>query len=231
MRPIPALPCAAVLILTNLALADTVVVGPKADPYKPGYDIEVVSPDTWTGAEAFAQGLPTPGNLMSINSYLENLWVVNVVLTNNSGVNLGAAPLWIGFDDPSHDTNGNSHASNFTWVDGSPINFTDWNAGEPDDAGGDEFYTAIDWQFAQDFGIDPGLLATWNDTPDAGTSGGGGYSDGPYYGLIEVPAASLTPLPNSALVGMTLVGLLLATRAVQTRQNSESAKAARLQTP
>lgn len=212
MRAIQSLASAALLVLTNLALADTVVVGPQADPYKPGYDIEVVSQDSWTGAEAYAQSLAPGANLMSISSYSEDLWICNEILRNYSstgGPSLGAVPVWIGFDDPSQDANGGSHASNFVWADGSSSTFTDWNSGEPNDTNSDEFYTALDWQFAQDFAIDPDLLGTWNDAPDAGTSGGGGYSDGPYYGLIEIPAADVTPLPNSALAGMVLFGLLL----------------------
>lgn len=47
----------------------------------------------------------------------------------------------------------------FLWVDGTPLSYTNWNPGEPNNAGGGEDYVAIS------------NTGTWNDTP-----GGNGFS-------------------------------------------------------
>lgn len=203
--------------------ADIVVVGPMIDPYKAGSSIEVVSQDSWKGAEAYAESIG--GYLMSINSSAENTWVMDNLLVDNSnsgGPNLSDVPVWLGFYDPQSN-DGPNHATNFIWADGSPVVYTGWNVGEPNDdynnnQTGGEHYTAMDWNYAQK-GDDQG---TWDDTPNSGTGNAGsdnfgGNTDGPYYGLIEV---SEVPEPK-ALGGVTLIaiaagGMLMTSRGRRT---------------
>jgi Lectin C-type domain len=228
--------CGAVLLAgaASYARADVEVSGPFSDPYKTGDSLFVVSRDTWTGAEAYAQTLG--GNLMSINSAAENTWVVNNILTSIpenlghggpgvDGINLDLSevPVWIGLSDPTgaaHDDAGSGHAANFHWADGSTSTYLNWNTatGEPNDASPGEYYTAINWHYAQNPG---NPIGTWNDTPNDGTQGYGGNSNGGegdfhgYYGIIEVPTA--VPLPASGWSGLALMGLLGAAKLLKRR--------------
>src|SRR5690606_9970373 len=63
-----------------------------------------------------------------------------VSLSFSSGV------IWSGFNDEAQE-------GNFVWYDQSPITYTNWNAGEPNDSGGNEDCTQI---------FPNGL---WNDLP------------------------------------------------------------------
>ena len=126
------------MILAGIARADSVVVGPVADPFKPGYNIEVISQDSWTGDEAYAQSIG--GNLMSINSAAENTWAVTTLLiAHTGGPDLSDVPVWIGFSDANT-------SPTFEWADGSTVTYTNWNAatGEPNDDQLDELMARPD---------------------------------------------------------------------------------------
>lgn len=55
---------------------------------------------------------------------------------------------------------------------------------EPTDSPPGEYYGTINWHRAQT----GGPVGTWNDTPLGGTTGYGGTSNGPYYGIAATAA-------------------------------------------
>jgi hypothetical protein len=196
------------LLAANLAQAATIVEGPIFDPYADS-DLYVLSPSSWSVDEAAAQSLG--GNLVTINSAAENTFVVDDVLqdfSSSGGPNLSDLPLWIGLYDPegavSDDGPGgpnSQHAANFEWVNGSGSTYRYWNSGEPNDETPGEYYTVIDWNVSR--GDGPATLGTWNDTPDAGTTGFGGNTDGPYYGIAEVS------VPEPSTLALLAAGFVL----------------------
>jgi Lectin C-type domain/PEP-CTERM motif len=183
----------------------SIVEGPITNPAN-GHQYEVIGSSSgggldWLTAEADAELLG--GHLTTINDAAENAWIVsNLAVAVPGGVDLSHLPLWIGYSDPTHDAGGGSHAGNFVWADGDPSTFTSWDGGEPNDNGGNEFYAAINWGFARPGGV----AGTWNDTPEGGSSGFGGTSDGPYFGIVEIAAA---PEPASlGVLGLGAVALM-----------------------
>ncbi len=137
--------------------------------------------ENWDQAEA--EAVAAGGHLASIHNSADDELLANTFLTG--------APLWIGLADPDQN-------SIFTWTDGSALDFTDWHSGEPNDANGSEHYTALGWHYSQGSSSDMG---DWNDTPLAGSSGYGGGTDGPYFGIIEVADA-----PEPASLGLGVFG-------------------------
>ena len=82
------------------------------------------------------------GHLATITSNEENRWIME-----NTGV--GEDQVWIG---GIQEVPNGGPDSDWRWITGEPWEFTNWNSGEPNDAGEDEFYLII-W--------DPS--GTWND--------------------------------------------------------------------
>jgi Ca2+-binding RTX toxin-like protein len=101
---------------------------------------------TWKDAQAEAQSLG--GNLVTVNDQAENDWLLNTF----------GSEKWIGYTDEKTE-------GTFEWADGSTSNFTNWNAGEPNN---------------------------WNDSEDYVhfTNGGGSWNDIFSYssmqGIIEI---------------------------------------------
>jgi hypothetical protein len=155
--------------------------------------------NNWSNAQQAAQALG--GNLATVRSDEENQWLVaNMLadLTFYGGPNLSTLPLWIGLYDPVMGAETSmQHSNNFVWISGETAAYRNWNSstGEPNNTGGNEYYTAINWHFAQG---ETNVHTTWDDTPLNGTSGFGGNSDGPYYGIAEVDTNAL-----SLLIGLT----------------------------
>jgi hypothetical protein len=200
------------LVGSRVAVADSLVAGPFVDPYRAGYSVYVTSPDNWLGSEAFAQGLG--GNLITIASADENAWVVSSLLvTFGGGPDLSAVPVWIGYYDPTPNDGGgpgSQHQADFVWADGSASAYVNWQSGEPNNANNAEYFTAINWHYAQG---NPSALGTWNDTPLGGTVGYGGNTDGlgggsgGYYGIVAIPNS--VPEPTGVvgwLAGLPLLG-------------------------
>ncbi len=139
----------------------------------------------WTAAEAAAVTLG--GHLVTIDDPSEQAFITSTFSLNTN------KPLWIGFTDQTSE-------GTFQWSSGAPVTFTNWQAGEPNNVGGNENYAVVNWFFATG-GTN---RDTWNDVPEAGSFGYGGTSDGPYQGIVEI-----VPEPSSyALLGAGLIGLL-----------------------
>jgi len=159
-----------------------------------GHTYETTSTaESWTQAEAEAVGLG--GHLVSINSAAEQAFLVSTFLADPSFANV---PLWIGLNDI---TNGGGVGSKIytTWTTGEPVTYTNWNPGEPNNFPPGEDYGTINWHHAVG-----GAIGTWNDTPVNGTVGLGGNTNGPYFGIIEIPGKTSVPESGSTAMFLSL---------------------------
>ena len=160
------------------------------------YDI-TESPGSWQDAEneAVAKG----GHLVSIGDTAENAFLVSSVLTGA----FASVPLWIGLSDSDQE-------GTLTWSNGDSLVYSNWNVGEPDSLmfpgeikSETEDFVAINWHVATGDIDNDAVPGDWNDAPLGGTTGYGGNSDGPYFGIIET-----VPEPSTALLlGLGLLGL------------------------
>jgi len=140
-----------------------IIAGPIANPAN-GHDYYLLTPNNWTASEAEAENLG--GTLAIIRNAEEQKWVFSTFSaygdTNRN--------LWIGLHRqwPS---------GPLVWVTDDKVDYANWSAGNPDNAGGVEncvlMYNPKDLQ--------PGK---WNDFSDTGT-----MSD-PICGVVEVPGKS-----------------------------------------
>ena len=96
--------------------------------------------DSWLAMESLAVGLGY--HLASIGSAAEESFVASLVPEQQA---------WIGFNDIADE-------GSFVWSDGSPVTYSNWAGGEPNNAGGEDA-TVINWS-----GI------RWNDLPHTGGS-------------------------------------------------------------
>ncbi len=128
------------LYLTTVALASLSLLGTvNADSAK------VVNPanghsyqrfdtiKTWSNAKAACSSLG--GYLATINSADENTWVANL-----------APVVWIGGTDEVQE-------GMWKWINGETWSYTNWNAGEPNNSGNEDYLTLV--------------YGRWNDLPNA----------------------------------------------------------------
>ena len=114
----------------------------------------------WQGAQAEAASVG--GDLCSIHSVAENVWLVEQILSQMTPEQVAphATPhAWIGFNDLQQE-------GSFTWADGADVTFTYWSPGEPNDAGSGEDCAILNWS----------ATGAWNDAT---------CSD-PFLGIIEL---------------------------------------------
>jgi hypothetical protein len=88
---------------------------------------------SWQTAEDLARSLG--GHLVVINSAAENTFIQQTYS--------GFGTVWIGLTDQEVETT-------FKWVDGAEVKFTNWNSGEPNDSGGEDFGTMLTSGFWND---------------------------------------------------------------------------------
>ncbi|MES2566771.1 MAG: lectin-like protein [Bacteroidota bacterium] len=91
-----------------------------------------INPQFMTGPQAQAYAQSFGANLISVQSATENADLVQAL--SNQGYS--AEVVWIGYTDEITE-------GSFTWYDGSPVAYSNWAAGEPNDAGGVEDCTQI----------------------------------------------------------------------------------------
>jgi gliding motility-associated-like protein len=82
-----------------------------------------------SAAQQFAESLGA--NLISVQSAAENSCISSALTSNGFG-----GTIWIGFTDENSE-------GTYYWYDGSPVVFTNWNGGEPNNSGGNEDCTQI----------------------------------------------------------------------------------------
>ena len=131
-----------VLVLTIVVFAygttalavPTAISGPIVNPAN-NHTYYLLEPSTCTDAEISA--IQLGGHLVTINEQSENDWVFNTFASN-----YGA--LWIGLNDAAQE-------GVFAWLSGEPVNYTNWETGQPDISGG------IDYEL-EDY------VVLWNDT-------------------------------------------------------------------
>ncbi|MAQ47265.1 MAG: hypothetical protein CMD27_00100 [Flavobacteriales bacterium] len=101
---------------------------------------------TWQDANTICNNLG--GNLVAINSEEEQDFVYNIAMTNNP---LGGPyNYWIGLNDYNDE-------GNFTWTNGDPVTYTNWNDGEPNGGFGENGVEV--------FSMNSNSPGFWNDAP------------------------------------------------------------------
>jgi hypothetical protein len=151
------------------------------------YDVILVgTPLSWDDARASAQALGSNWDLVTITSSAENNFVKDLFDDNPSFFNTYAYPgvsnrsgPWIG----AYDTFG---STNFQWVTGESVTFTNWGPSEPFGNGQSVSYTDFSSPFADGNGI------AWNDI------GPNSRLDGPIAYIAET--TNPVPIPASALL-------------------------------
>jgi Ca2+-binding RTX toxin-like protein len=107
----------------------SILHGPITNPDN-GHLYYLLDPATWTASEAEAKKLG--GHLVTVNNQAEEDFVFN----NFHTVNGTARNLWIGLNDMENE-------GDFVWASGAPVTYTNWYAGEPNNANGVEDFTYI----------------------------------------------------------------------------------------
>jgi len=181
------------LITTSFMARATIFTmgSPVVNPAN-GHTYYLLSSGSWSDSEAYAQTLG--GNLVTINDAAENQWVFNTFFPL---INISGDPgLWIGLYDPVlNDGSGAQHAADFVWADSESATYRNWYSGEPNNAGGAEYYAAMRSP------LDP-LPGTWNDLSNTGGGGAGNI-----FGVVEV-----VPEPQAYACLLVGVGVFVVSR-------------------
>jgi len=172
--------------IAPVARAAIIVGGPIVNPANQ-HTYYLLSADTWTNSEAFAQTLG--GHLVTINNAAENTFVYQNFAQGHN--------VWIGYNDQQTE-------GTFVWASGETPGFTNWRPGQPDN-----FSTApVNGEdYVHIYGSQTAFGGLWNDAADNTSV----YSTLPFanevgeiQGVVEVP----TPLPSSLLGGLGLMAAL-----------------------
>lgn len=110
----------AALSLTGFAAQAVTIAGPAMTYNGHQYTL-LTSTNSWLDSEAFAVTLG--GHLVAVNDAAEMSFLNSMFGTHN---------LWIGL--------ARTGPSTFAWTNGDALSYTNWNGGEPNNAGGNENY-------------------------------------------------------------------------------------------
>ena len=166
--------------LAGLAVAATFVVAEPAQAqcavgftqvfFAATYGCYTLTPSagTWTAAQSTATTLG--GYLAAIGSAAENTAVRG--FANSQGI---TGSVWIGFTDQATE-------GLFVWVNGEPVVYTNWNGGEPNNSG-DEDFTEMQ------------SSGGWNDLSNTGGR----------RGIVE---QSISAVPEPATIALMTTGLI-----------------------
>ena len=113
-----------------------------------GHVYHLLDYSSWSEAEMAA--IQLGGHLVTVNDQAEHDWIA-ANFHNFGGVDID---LWMGFNDVATE-------GTFVWSSGEPVSFTNWDVGEPNNAGAGEDFGCMRYN---------NPLALWNDLPDAGTA-------------------------------------------------------------
>jgi hypothetical protein len=172
----------------------------------------------WTAAEALAESWS--GTLAVIGSSNEQEFINKTFLTGK----FEHLPVWIGLirtrtnvtvgvriQRALADLGALKPAKDipFKWVTGERSSYSNWHPNQPDNFGPGENYTAMNWHYSDD--PPRGIKGDWNDAPLNGTTGFGGTTDGPYFGLVELdPAKPTMQIGRVGVAAMLAVGVIIA---------------------
>lgn len=131
-----------ITLLMAINVRADIIAGPINNPAN-GHDYYLLTPNTWSASEAEAEALG--GTLAVVRNADEQKWIY-ARFGSSDGRHRN---LWIGLHrkEPGGD---------FFWVDGAPLDYTNWYGGEPNNLGGNE--TCVEM-----FG-ETSAPGTWNDT-------------------------------------------------------------------
>ena len=179
-------------MLCAQAAASVTPISPVVEDPATGIQYQLLSNADWTNSQAEAKALG--GNLVTLSNQEQQDFVFDLFGAYGGVQRI----LWTGLYDPTQDQNGGSHASNFVWVSGAPDNYTNWDAGEPNDTSNAEFRVSM---YHPNY-HNPG---SWNDWSNR-TADPIGI---PFFGVVEfVP----TPEPVSLVLFGIVAAMLLLTR-------------------
>jgi len=207
----------ALLVGTQPARAQTWIQWSSAAGGNNHYYALTPSPTNWVAAQKLA--VSWGGTLATITSSNEQNFINATFLTGR----FEHLPLWIGLSSsPAKRTYSGtlgpiqvqigSPTVNFRWVTGEEFAFSNWKEGEPSNSTPGENYAAINWEYSD---VPPrGLKGDWNDTPLNGTTGYGGTTGGPYFGLVERESNPGQPPNRGGEKLATVIGLITVLAAV-----------------
>lgn len=144
-----------------------IIAGPFTNPAN-GHDYYLLTPETWSAAEAEAEQLG--GTLAIIRTAAEQEWVFSQ-FGGYGGTN---RDLWIGLHRVGY-------GRILVWADGEKLDYVNWAGGQPDDCGRVEncvFMASAN----RPYGFPPG---SWDDYTDGGSVDGSAPN-----GVVEVPGKS-----------------------------------------
>lgn len=140
-------------MLLTILLAGDIYEGPFQNPGN-GHWYYHTNPAPWTGLEPLA--ISKGGHLATVNDGAENDWLRDTFTVNDNG-------MAIGLNDAAVE-------GTFVWASGEPVTYTNWQSGQPDNAG-DEDYALLN------------SAGEWEDHTDCNA--------GAYRGVIEVDTVQL----------------------------------------
>jgi len=152
-------------VLATFHLNAAIITGPITNPAN-SHDYYLLTPNTWTASEAEAEQLG--GTLAIISDVGEQEWVSST-FAGYGGTNHN---LWIGMHRIRP-------GGTWVWVTGAPVNYSNWERGQPDNNGGNESFVHM---FCR---LENRIPGTWNDLTDTTSIDGV-----PICGVVEVPGKS-----------------------------------------
>ena len=194
--------CGAILALqTGAQAAWTLADGYYWESYNGKYYTLTQTGNEATWDQVRQEALALGGDLVVIDDAAENSWLASTMFDSPDYQNLpgygGIEHLWIGF---YQDPQGAEPAGGWTWVDGSPVAYTNWGENEPSDGGEVEDWAALRRDAS----------STWNDYhPTVHLQ-----YDLPYdgiQGIVERSTLPVVPAPGAALLvalGSACVGVI-----------------------